>query len=270
MTISRRLTATALGLLLASTSFAHGPQIQVTNTNGKIVTRELFLDGSYATLTNPKSVYVMPILESNGSYFSRPNDAESAPGIPQYYSGPGLAYGLNQTFAPSTTLSMAFTDGLKIYDGANFVDPGDEQIRAFRGSFAAPSAVAVTTDVGPFAGIEIALPAAYNDEAHSSIRFVLLGDGTDPLAASDDGIYLVSLQLSSSESTVLASDPYHFVLYKNVPLADAVAAANSLGFEADAIQVVPETSSILLGLAGSACCVATWMRKRKARATTSA
>ena len=79
----------ALGLLVApavSTAFAHGPQIQITNDNNKIVTRQLLNDGPYSdTLTPPKSVYVMPLLELDGTWYSRPNNSQVAdvPAFPE-------------------------------------------------------------------------------------------------------------------------------------------------------------------------------------------
>ena len=47
---------------LPAAASAHGPQIQITNDNNKIVTRALHQDGDYSlALTAPKSVYVMPL-----------------------------------------------------------------------------------------------------------------------------------------------------------------------------------------------------------------
>jgi hypothetical protein len=239
----------------------------VTNTDGRIVTRQLFLEGPYGgSLTAPRSVYVMPLLPLNGAYFSRPNDAEAAPGVPQYFSGPGLAFGFGQTFASGSNLQLTFTDGLKLWDGGGFSDPGDEQIRAFRGSFASPTATAVTSDLGPFAVLNFPpIPASYNAEAHNSARFVLLGDGTDPLAPSDDGVYLLSMQLLSTDSTVGPSDPFYFVLYKNAGLSEAMDAARALGFDRTAIQVVPEAGGAGLVLLGTlAAGVAALVRRRRA------
>src|SRR3954447_22004109 len=81
--------------LVAVTAHAHGPQIQLTNDNGKIVTRQLILDAPYSdALTGIKAVYVMPLAEFNGAYYSRPNDAiEPILGVSAFPSGPGFAYG---------------------------------------------------------------------------------------------------------------------------------------------------------------------------------
>ena len=61
--------------LAVSATHAHGPQIQITNDGGKIVTREMFQDSPYEHLAAPKLVYVMPMLDFNGVCHSRPNNA---------------------------------------------------------------------------------------------------------------------------------------------------------------------------------------------------
>src|SRR3954471_1656796 len=62
--------------LAAVTALAHGPQLQVTNDNGRIVTRQLIADAPYSnSLTAMKSVYVMPLAEFNGVWYSRPNSS---------------------------------------------------------------------------------------------------------------------------------------------------------------------------------------------------
>src|SRR5262245_35974904 len=73
---------------------AHGPQIQLTGESGKIVPRRLILDGPYSTtLTPPTSVYVMPLAESGAVWYSRPNGHLLPSGLPEFFSGPGFAYG---------------------------------------------------------------------------------------------------------------------------------------------------------------------------------
>src|SRR4051794_39084843 len=82
-------------LLAAVRVFAHGPQIQITNDGGKIKTRQLIADGPYSnSLTAVKSVYVMPLLDFSGVWYSRPNSAiDPILGVPAFPSGPGFAYG---------------------------------------------------------------------------------------------------------------------------------------------------------------------------------
>src|SRR5262245_62390680 len=112
--------------LIADIAFGHGPQIQITNDGGKIVTRQLFLDGPYYNALSPSTaVYVMPVEESGGVWYSRPNSAiDPILQVPAFPSGPGLAYGYDladggpQLFEAGSVLSVGFTAGLKKWDGA--------------------------------------------------------------------------------------------------------------------------------------------------------
>src|SRR6478752_1021029 len=121
--------------LAAVSAFAHGPQIQITNDGGKIVTRQLIADGPYSnSLTAAKSVYVMPLLDFNGVSYSRPNSSiDPILGVPAFPSGPGFAYGYDladggpQLFATGSVFSLVFTDGLRRWDSSAFVDAGPTQ-----------------------------------------------------------------------------------------------------------------------------------------------
>jgi hypothetical protein len=261
-----RAQALALALtisLSASPASAHGPQIQITEDNKKIVTRELHLDGLYSTaLAPPKSVYVMPLLPLDAVWYSRPNNTPSAtiPSLPEFPSGPGLAYGYDladggtQAFAAGSVLSVGFADGLKRWNGAAFVDAGATQLKSFRGSNASistpPENFAITSDSGPFDSVSLApVAAGYGTdgaEVHSSLRFALLGDGTSPTSSSPDGVYLLKMQVSSTQG-LSASDPYYFVLNKNGAAADVAAAVQSLGVAPSLVQwLVPEPSCAAL------------------------
>ena len=277
-----RACAFALGLLFvltASPAFGHGPQIQVSNDSHKIVTRELHLDGPYsATLTSPKSVYVMPLLPLDGVWYSRPNNTPNTtiPGLPEFPSGPGLAYGYDladggiQTFAAGSVLSVGFADGLKRWNGATFADAGATQLKSFRGSNASVSSpaenFAITSDSGPFDSVSLAAVAvgygSEGPEVHASIRYALLGDGTSPTSGSADGVYLLTMQISSTQSGLSASDPYYFVLSKNGAVADVVAAVHSLGVAPGLVQwLVPEPGGAAL-LATSMIGFAQWHSRR--------
>jgi MYXO-CTERM domain-containing protein len=246
-------------LLAAASANAHGPQIQVTIDNNKIVTRHLIQDGPYSdSLTAPISVYVMPIEEFGGVWMSRPNNALLA-GVPQFPSGPGLAYGYDmadggpQAFAEASVLSVGFLDGLKPWNGALFADPGATQLKGFRGSDAGITTpvenYAVTSDSGPFDSLSLpAIGAVYSAESHSSLRWALLGDGSSPTSASPDGVYLLRLQLSSTQNGLAPSDPYYYLLHKNAA-PDAIAAAiDHLGVAPELVQVVPEPATWMLAL----------------------
>src|SRR4051794_37400519 len=201
--------------LVAVTAHAHGPQIQLTNDNGKIVTRQLILDAPYSgALTPLTAVYVMPLAEFNGVYYSRPNDAiDPVLGVSAFPSGPGFAYGYDladggpQQFAAGSVLSLGFTDRLRRWDSAAFVDAGATGLKGFRGSIvnisSPPENFAVTSDTGPFDSLD--LPAVVTNygsegaEVHVSLRFAMLGDGSDPLSASPDGVYLLGMRLTSNQ-----------------------------------------------------------------------
>jgi hypothetical protein len=255
-------------LLAAVSAFAYGPQIQLTNDSGKIVTRQLIADGPYSnSLTAVKSVYVMPLLDFNGVTYSRPNSSiDPILGVPAFPSGPGFAYGYDladggaQQFEAGSVLSLAFTDGLKQWNGTSYVDAGATQLKAFRGSNASiaspPESFATTSDSGPFDSLDLpAVAANYGAEVaevHTSLRFALLGDGADPLSVSPNGVYLLSMRLTSTQSGLIASDPYYFVLYKNAAPGVVLDAVNALGFSASAVQFadVPEPAVFSLAVIG--------------------
>lgn len=260
-----RLLIVLFGIVLCAIppAAAHGPQIQITKTNDKIVTRALIPDGSYIAPTEPKTVYVMPALSFNNAWYSRPNGAINPTTLlPSFPSGPGLAFGSDladggpQDFEVGSVLSVGFVDGLKRWNGSSFVDAGATQLKAFRGSnvdIASPAAnFAVTSNIAPFDSLSLDpiilnYSATESANVHSSLRFALLGDGASPTSASPDGIYLLKMQLSSTQAGLSASEPYYFVLKKNSSSAELTAAVNSLNISAALVQwVVPEPGSIAL------------------------
>ncbi len=247
-----------------SFAFAHGPQIQITGDTGKIVTRQIVLDTpEYSNLTSPTRVYAMSLEEFNGAWFTRPNRKVDAFGEPEYYSGPGIAYGIDlldggpQVFAAGATLSFRFTAGLGLWNGTSFDDAGLTQLKAFRGgnaSIASPATSFATTsdlpDLNDLVSINPAL-LDYGDggvEVHNTVRYALLGDGVSPTSSSPDGVYLASLQIVSDDTNMMPSEEFHFVMSKNATLAELNAASVSLGFDASFVQntTVPEPSTIAL------------------------
>jgi hypothetical protein len=90
-----------------------------------------------------------------------------------------------------------------------------------------------------------------------------LGDGTSPTSASPDGVYLLSMQLTSTQDGLASSDPYFFLLHKNAS-ADAIrGAVKTLGLLNAVVQYVPEPSAMaMLALAGFGLLPARrWLRK---------
>jgi hypothetical protein len=115
---------------------------------------------------------------------------------------------------------------------------------------------AKTTDSGPFQELStpnITQPTnAQQLDAHSSVRYRLLGAGGTSTEPTQDGIYLVSFQVDNTAASIAPSDEYFFVLHKNVPFSEVEAAVSATFPNAALVQVVPEpasASALLLPLA---------------------
>lgn len=259
----------ALGLSAAS-AFGHGPQLQITNTGNKIVTRNLFQDEHYNTFPAPATdavnIYVIPMGATAAfggtRWFARPNAAMN--------SGPGVAYGYGWTYDqhgtpadPSDdTYTTTFPVGAKFveqmngqlqkWNGGGFVDAGASELYMFRGSGATiDESISGSADTTITYGT-ITAPSSPDPDPHASASFEILGDGIVPSASHApapvaDGIYMASLGLSLIDqptgSYIAPSDSFYFVMYKGVSGDDAFAAA-SAAFPGAAIQVVPEPVSI--------------------------
>lgn len=254
----------ACAALVASAACAHGPQIQITvdtANSHKITTRQLLLDEPYSStlgLTAPAAIYVMPA--SPVTYLGqavarvKPSDTSTA--------GPGFTYGYDQTIGSSRFFSANLNlhaAGLQIWDGTSFIPtgPGKEQIGLLQSSSNVIADTAKTAPGGTY--LAIAITPNYTADAHSSVRYTLLGDGVDPYAPSRDGIYLLALQLLPTQSTpsIRPSDPFYFVVGKNAAageLANVVNAfAASRGIASSFVQyvaAVPESGSLCLIAAG--------------------
>jgi hypothetical protein len=286
--MNKLLITTMLTLTLASSAFGHGDQVQITfnPASGKIVTRSIVHTASLpAAISDPKRIYVMPFRTLIGGagdgWYARTNDETNAFGVPLYPTGPGITYqyesqlgGTGWSFSGSAGLPnlqgsnfrYQLTDGLKQWNGTTYVDPGVEQLQLFRGDGATvPTVMNNTTDSGPFNTLAMTSISSQSSNAHSSIGYRLLGDGTNyglsGAAAGDDGVYLLSLALESTVAGVGASDPFYYVLYKNVDPSVALAAAQGLGLDPSLIQVTPEPGS--LGLLVAMAALATLGRRKR-------
>jgi hypothetical protein len=238
---------------------AHGPQIQVTDTGGKIVTRALLPNAPYGdSLTDAKSAYVLPILKAaSGSpatdYWTvMPNSSiDPILGSTKFQFGPGLAYGFGHTFTDGYHFTVNITSPLERWDGAAFVnDSGAEAVGAFRGDATAPadqlliSGLSTTPQSLVFSNIS----STYDSDAHSSMRFRMLGDGASALVTPADGLYLLTLQITSTQPGLAASDPIYFMLYKNASVGEINTAIASLHISSALVQVVaiPEPGGIAM------------------------
>lgn len=265
----RYAAALAAAIVGPMPAWSHGPQIQATLTGGKIVTRRIVDDANYhSTLTAPTTVYSMPLARYQGVWRAQPDDSVEPDMVtPAYVGWPGFAYGFGYDattnpapFPVASNFVLEFTAGLKLWNGAAFVNAGAAEAEAYRGSSVSPSALAKTSDSGPFAslmfpggaGVSFASSGA---EVHNTVHYRMVGDGssiTSPLA---DGVYLLSMQLSSTDSTVGGSDPFYFVLSKGAAPGAVQAAIGSLGVDPSAVQAIPEPTAgalAALSLVGAA------------------
>lgn len=255
--------------VLAGTVYGHGPQIQITynQDTDKIETRRIVDTGAIPNVITPQTrVYVMSLLEAGipagSAWYARPDTTLNQFNVPLFPTGPGITYqydeagqlpGTGWSYSGSGTLpnlqgtnfGYVFADGLKSWNGSGWVDPGVEQIQMFAGSGSSvPSVTASTSDSGPFATMALAGISSKSTNPHSSVSYRMLGDGSNfgltPPGAGDDGIYLLSMQFTSTAAGVGISDAFHFVLLKNASLSAGVDAAMSLGFAPSQVQIVPE------------------------------
>jgi len=245
------LVALVAAVGLVPGAYGHGPQLQVTLDGSTIVTREILTD-DYAPLTGPKSAYVMPLLQrpfqspADQTWYARPEQSETIPGLPDYYSGPGLAYGLDQTFDVGSVLEWGFADELLAWDGGEFVAAGAVDFESFTSSQTARASTGETIALAPIGPVG-SDHGAYNDQSHVTIRHRLTVGGVTSVEPAD-GVYLATMRLTSDSSGGVASEAFYFVLSKDAPLGEVEAAVASLGLGASSVQwlVAPEPASAVL------------------------
>jgi hypothetical protein len=257
-------------------ALGHGPQIQLTNTNNQIVTRNLFLDEPYNTAPQPPSsavsVYVMPLAPISAfggtAYYAQPSSALAV-------SGPGIAWSYgwsydtsaHTTFPSGSNFVETLVGGLQQWNGTSFVpSTNGAQLQIFKSA----TNFGVSGSANPSVALKaIAAPISATDtghlDDHTSIQFQLLGDGIVPSASHvpapvADGVYLSQLQLHLDHQpttpdpnmpsydpahAIQDSAPFYFVTFKGVDSAAALGAAQS-AFPGASIQVVPEPASFVL------------------------
>ena len=255
------IVATFIGAGIGMPAWGHGPQIQLSTEAGKIVTRQVMID-DYTPVSAVTSIYVLPVASvSNQWLVQPPGTAGSGPGI-----APGVGF-VDAASHPFKTGNYAtsIVDGLKKWNGASFVDAGDAQLQLYKTVSGNPL-TATTTDSGPFVSLTYSLTVA-NEEAHTGMGFRFLGDGVSNTSALADGVYLLSLKVSTTGLN--DSDPFYFVLPKGVLPEEAgnatFAFAQQQGIGVGAIQAmtaIPEPASLALAALAIGGCLAVRRRQR--------
>ncbi|MDB5328185.1 MAG: hypothetical protein JWM57_3754 [Phycisphaerales bacterium] len=257
MKIKNILTISISIFAAASTVMAHGPVVQISVENNKIVTRGLVFDtANYGDVNPVQYSYVVPLVQrslgdANDGWYAQFNSTNSEAA----YLGPGIKYG-SAGFNSGVTITETIADGLKLWDGTSFTDPGNEQVQGLRGSIGAPSATLASMDGGVGGSFSLTTPATITATSHSQVYWRLLGDGLTSASASDDGVYLLTLKLTTSQAGVAASAPYYLLLSKN-----ASAEAQAAGQNFVNTTLVPEPA-----FAGVAAMLSTGLLGRRRRA----
>jgi hypothetical protein len=117
-------------------------------------------------------------------------------GTPNFTSNPGFDC-FPGTFAPGTRIGFNILDQLTVWNGGGFEPTGGETLRI---SFLTLN---VTTGTGPMPGFDLAVQS--DGGFHRHLSFTLNSDGS---GNTDPGIYLLALELYSTDPEVAASQPF--------------------------------------------------------------
>jgi hypothetical protein len=195
---------------LAPVALAHGPHMQVDVVDNQIVTRGVAADTPQYTVVQPLArAYSVNLANTAGAWES---------------SGPGFVI-LQNRFADGSLLRFNIIDEAKIWNGSGFVSTTPEELQVSR----AAAIFANTSDVFPVAGFDLITVNNATAGQHRELRYTVLGDGTSAQAVSDDGVYLLKLELVSTTSTgaptgLAPSLPFWMTLNKNVDPGTSAAA----------------------------------------------
>ncbi len=119
--------------------------------------------------------------------------------FPNFSDEPGFD-SLDGTFASWSEIGFDITSSLRVWNGADFDTVADSTMTVGFGP------LSVETAGGFVAGFSI--PVAPNGEWHKHLEFTLNSPATD-------GVYLLALQLWSTDSAVETSDPFYVVFNQN-------------------------------------------------------
>lgn len=215
-------------------AYGHGTIIQLGVTNNRLTTHGL-VGEPYAAANPAQRVYALSLTQRS---LGDANDGWYVQLDSNPYLGPGISYTNAYGFLPNNTLSITFAGGLQYWTGSEFADPGTEQLQGIRGSNFATAAKFQTTDTGPLQGFSVT-PTSITATSHAQVYWRLLGDGTSPTVASDDGVYLASFIASTTQSGITASDTYYFLLGKNATTTDLAAATSFIN-----ANLIPEPTAL--------------------------
>jgi len=191
----------ALTLALATPALAqHAGDIGLEVTAGRIETREISSAGYGA----PRRVF--------GGTFGDT-------GVPWFTGNPGFDAAAG-TFAAGTRVGFRLAGPVLAWDGAGFVPTSPEGPLAGERLQVRFLTLSVTSGDGPVEGFTLAVQPDGGWHRHLSMTLLAAPGAQVP----DAGVYLVPLELTSTDPAVAASEPAWLVLDGGAPASDYAAA----------------------------------------------
>jgi hypothetical protein len=160
------------------------------------------------------------------------------------------------TWAYPSSVGFNILDSVRIWDGSDFSELASQQIKLTYGS---QSAVTPTT---PSIVSGFSIGVSSNGAWHRHLGLELL-DTTYVGGFAADGIYLLTMELFSSDSSIAKSDTFYLVLRQDENSTDGIGTYEQLEAAVAHLESVPEPGTlVMLGVA----CVASLLicKRRKA------
>lgn len=231
---------------LAGAAFAHhAGDIALQVVNGQIVTG-VWHDEAF----EPLSVYE-----------SRFNDT----GVdPNWTNEPGFDSELGTWTYPST-ISFNILDAIQVWNGEDFSTLADQQIQIAYGANSVTTPAESTTLAG--FGIGVSSDGSW----HRHLEFELL-DSVYTNGFAQDGIYLLKLELTSSDPAVSTSNPFYLVFQQEENTGDGGIGSETqheaaVNFLTNQLASVPEPGTFALLATGmAAASLGLWRRRGNFRA----
>jgi hypothetical protein len=229
----------AVAILSPSIGRAHEGDVAIKVIDNKIVVGDWIVDGV--------SLEPCPV------FAGRFNDTGENP---NWTDEPGFDSAVGTWPVPSS-LSFNILDAVRVWDGSDFDEVADQQIRL---SYATQSAVTPTTP-SIVAGFSVGVSSS--GAWHRHLGFELL-DSTYVNGFAADGIYQLKLELISSDALITKSAPFYLVLRQDENPSDNIGTLAQHEAAIGYLEPVPEPSSVvLLSIAAVAVFGAMWRRSRK-------